>query len=99
VGDLEEPRRLNDYLAIAKSREHAWDIVTARKHEVTKVYAHDAAGTDLLLLGKMEAIVKSGKKAEIQFSGRVVVNETPAGARMKSYQVWADMSPIANAMK
>lgn len=66
---------------------------------MTKVYAHDAAGTDLLLEGKVAATVKNGNVAEVQFCGRVFVVETPKGLRIRNYQVWGDMSPVANAMK
>jgi hypothetical protein len=83
----------------AKSRERAWDVVTARKHNVSKVYAYDDAGRDLLILGVTEATVKNGNEAKVEFCGRIVVGETEKGVRMKLYQVWADMSPVVNAIK
>ncbi len=85
--------------AIARSRERAWDVVTARRHRVIRVYAHDGAGADLLLLGTVAATVQNGSVAEVQFCGRFRVTETERGLRVTHYRVWGDMSPIANAMR
>jgi hypothetical protein len=70
-----------------------------RKHAISKVYAHDAAGMDLLLIGKLWATVNNGNVAEVNFVGQAVLTDTEKGIRFKSYQIWGDTSPIAKAMK
>jgi hypothetical protein len=74
-------------IAISKSREHAWDTIVSRRHNVIKVFASDAEGHDLMLIGKLIAAVKSGKEDEIGFTARIVMEKTNVGLRMKLYEV------------
>lgn len=75
--------------AISKSRERVWDVIASRQHEVIKVYSSDAEGRDLLVIGKLTAGLSSGKKAEVEFAGRIVMEETVDGLRISLYQVWS----------
>jgi hypothetical protein len=86
-GLTEEP------LAIAKSREHAWDVITSRRHDVAKVYASDLKGLDLLLIGELTARVSSGKEAIVGFTARIIMQETANGLRMKRYEAWSVSHP------
>jgi hypothetical protein len=53
------------------------------------VFASDAEGHDLMLIGKLIAAVKSGKEDEIGFTARIVMEKTNVGLRMKLYEVWS----------
>ena len=64
-------------------------MITSRRHEVIKVYASDAEGQDLMLIGKLVAAVGNGKEARIEFTARIVIEKTTIGLRMKLYEVWA----------
>jgi hypothetical protein len=64
-------------------------VVTARRHDISKVYASDAEGTDLLMIGKMDATVPNGNVAEVSFVGRFVTEKTNGGLRVKLYQAWS----------
>lgn len=86
---IESARANEELLAITKSREHAWDVITSRRHEVVKVYASDPEGLDLLLIGKLTAGLGSGKEAEVGFVARIIMQETAKGLRMKRYEVWS----------
>ena len=76
-------------IAISKSRERAWEVIKSRRHEVIKVYASDAEGQDLMLIGKLVAVAGSGKEAEVSFTARIVIEWTISGLRIKLYEVWS----------
>ena len=56
---------------------------------MVKVYASDAEGLDLVLIGKLVAAVKSGKEAEVGFAARIVMEQTIKGLRIKLYEAWS----------
>jgi len=82
--------------AISKSRASAWKTIKSRHHEVIKVYASDAAGSDVLLIGKLTAGLTDGSTTKTEFVARVIVDRTAAAGvgapRMKLYQVWTGPS-------
>ncbi|KAL4940601.1 hypothetical protein BDV06DRAFT_223897 [Aspergillus oleicola] len=88
---------------IRKSREHAWDAVSARHHQVLRVFAADPAGLDLMLIGKVEMTVRrTGKNVSGEFTARFVVE--PEGIyngepRLLSSTVWADSAPLLAALQ
>jgi hypothetical protein len=76
--------------AISKSREHAWDVIESRKHEVLKVYASDAEGRDLVLIGRLTAGKKDGGEVVAGLVARVVVESDGDGKlKMGLYQAAA----------
>ncbi|EXJ79924.1 hypothetical protein A1O3_08209 [Capronia epimyces CBS 606.96] len=87
---------------IAHSRVNAWKTVTSRRHVVKKVFAHDAAGHDLLLLAELEQGFVNGKSLLSPFVVHVVVDadSVKAGSPRFSYmQVYADTAPVIAALK
>lgn len=64
---------------IARSREKAWDAVESQRHEIQKVFVHDArrearTGLDLLLVGVAEIELKSSEHVTREFLVRAVVS-------------------------
>jgi hypothetical protein len=81
---------LTGHLEITKSREHAWDAIDARKHEISKVYASDASGTDLMILGSLTATKKDGTVTTTKLVGRIIFGTDANGQlRFKLYQAQA----------
>lgn len=89
-------------MEIRRSRENAWVDYVSRRHEILRVYAFDAAGLDLLVIGKVEMGLRNRKVVEEEFVARFVVDETTvidqadagAGAsahraRLKFSRVWS----------
>ncbi|KAI1623306.1 hypothetical protein EDD37DRAFT_634328 [Exophiala viscosa] len=93
---------------IRKSREYAWIDYTSRRHEMLRVYAHDALGLDLLVIGRVEMGVRNGRTVNEEFVARFVVDEATLeskspngddGVRLKFSRVWSNMEPIMAAMR
>jgi len=77
-------------LDIAKSREHAWDAIDARQHEISKVYASDSDGTDLMMLGSLTATMKDGTVTNTKLATRVILAKDSEGKlKFKLYQAQA----------
>ncbi|OAL49778.1 hypothetical protein IQ07DRAFT_65254 [Pyrenochaeta sp. DS3sAY3a] len=91
----------NGFDEIAKSRDNAWGAVTSRKHEILRVYVHDATGHELVLLGHMQMVCLNGMNLDLPFSARVVVDDDSKaqGRRLKLMQVFADSAPVAEALE
>ena len=62
------------------------------------MYASDAEGHDLMLIGKLVAAVESGKEAEISFTARIVTERTIVGFRIKLYEVWSVSYDIRSSL-
>ena len=79
---------------IRKSREMAWIDYTSRRHEILRVYTHDAQGFDLLALGRVDLGLRNGSAVQEEFVARFVVDEKTlqdasgeAGVRLKFSRV------------
>jgi len=66
-------------------RDNVWGTVESRKHHITKVYASDGEGRDLLMLGEINSQLKDGSKTTVGFAARLVLDRT-AGVKVKLYQ-------------
>jgi hypothetical protein len=77
-------------IAIYESRLKAWDTVRSRKHTVFKVYTIKKDFSDILVLGKLDSIMKNGKSFEMEFAAQVIFanpeSKTPVTT---SYKIWA----------
>lgn len=72
-------------------RKDAWTDAESRVHTVQKVYASDAEGTDVMLIGKLRICLRKGGEVLQSFVVRVVIDpeSLARGApRMKLYEVW-----------
>lgn len=65
--------------------------MTSRKHKILRVYVHDAAGHELVLLGHVQMACRNGINLDLPFSARVVVDDDAMaqGRRLKYMQVFA----------
>ncbi|KAJ0420290.1 hypothetical protein BJY00DRAFT_313229 [Aspergillus carlsbadensis] len=88
---------------IRNSRKHAWAAVSARRHEVLRVFVADAAGLDFMVLGKVDmTIARSGRTVCGEFTARFVVDEESLRAgepRLAASTVWADRAPLLAALE
>jgi hypothetical protein len=89
--------------AIRKSREKAWDLISARKHVIYEVFAGGTGGRIIMLNGTMYATVRAnGIEVSVPFAGRFIIEEDgatkPTGPRIAVYEAWADQSPLRTAM-
>lgn len=88
------------YAEIRRSRDHAWDHIKTRRHEVAKVFVCNQECDDLMLIGNLKMELKNGNDVEGQFIARVQVEGVDSTApRMKFYTVWADSAPMVIAMQ
>jgi len=90
-------------VAIRKSREKAWDLISARKHVISEVFAGGTGGRTIMLNGIMYATVRANSiEVSIPFAGRFVIEEdgttNPTRPRVAVYEAWADQSPLRTAM-
>ena len=75
---------------ISRSRDHAWDAIKTRHHEVIKVYLCGPDSDDLLLIGKVTMGFRNGKAITEEFAANFVVSGADTQKpRVKLYQVWA----------
>jgi len=82
---------------ILTCRDHVWEGVQSRKHDITKVYASDADGMDIMLLGTLTtvkndgSIAKGGLVARLVFEGNVEDKGGlhGGGVKVKFYQAGA----------
>lgn len=86
-----KPQIVNDlYLtAISESRKSAWDNFTSRQHEVLQIFTYKSDYSEILLIGKLTAVLKNNNTvvtefiAQIQFEGEM--QKQPQGTL---YKVW-----------
>jgi len=65
-----------------------WKAVASRRHEVLKVYANNADGLDLLLIGAVTVQAVDGTPKTHEFVPRAVIHDSGPGApKVKHYQV------------
>ena len=77
-------------IAIRTCRKEAWKIVKARRHEIERVYVHDAKALDLQLVVKVTMTLSNGKDIESEFIARMLLQEQPEGnVKIKLYTVVA----------
>lgn len=77
---------------IKRYREGAWDAVALRRHTISRVYAHDADGTDLLILAVNTTEFKNGRSVTGEFTVRIIVDAESLGRgqpRLRYVRVWA----------
>ncbi|KIW90380.1 uncharacterized protein Z519_09025 [Cladophialophora bantiana CBS 173.52] len=84
-------QRVSGSNAIRNSRKNAWDHIQKRRHHISRVYFRDQGCMDLMLLGELQAELKSGTVVHQEFCARAVAEERSAneGPRLTLYQVWA----------
>ncbi|OCK73199.1 hypothetical protein K432DRAFT_430713 [Lepidopterella palustris CBS 459.81] len=83
-------------------KENDGGVITARRHEIVKAFANDAAGLDLMLLGKAEMDFCTGKTFFGEFVSRMVVDEESFKAQNPKLclsQGWANPMPIIAAVE
>lgn len=77
---------------IKRYRDGAWDTVALRRHTIKRVYAHDADGTDLMILAVNTTGLKDGQSVTGDFTARIIVDQESLSReqpRLKYVQVWA----------
>lgn len=81
---------ISGLLAISGSRKNAWDAIQKRNHHISRVYAQDQAGKDLLLIGDLTAETKRGVTVVTEFCARCLVDEKSSAEspRLALYEVW-----------
>lgn len=87
---------------ISRSRDNAWKTVSSRRHSVFKVFVNDAAGHELVVLGKLNQVMINGKELVLPFTGHLVVDAESHAAgtpRLKHMQAYADTAPVVAALK
>lgn len=70
--------------------------MTARKHQVHHVFAHDDEGHDIMVIGGVEMTLANGNTLHMQFSCRFLVDEASYNAgnpRLALVQVYAVSLP------
>jgi hypothetical protein len=80
------------------SRAAAWTQIASRKHVIQKVYTGsiDEAGGDVVMLGKLDLVLKSGTVLGMEFVARMVVDDAlSAEPKVILYQVWAVWIPFS----
>lgn len=78
---------------IRLSRKDAWTTLKARRHTVLKVYANDADGLDLILIGNLEMETMGGDRIDKQFVSRMVIEQGDSVAKLRQYRI---ISPTAH---
>lgn len=65
----------NSFLEIVRSRDGAWETVTARRHEVLKIYLNEAAGLDLFIIGGLVMTSNDGSQSSHEFVARAQIHD------------------------
>ena len=78
---------------IAKCRSDAWTAVVSRHHEIAKVFASGPQGRDLMLVGRLTAVLKNDPAPRVtEFGARGLIVDADGAQRkilrFKSYQAW-----------
>ena len=83
---------------IKTSRKDAWKTISTRRHTVLKVYANNANGLDLIVIGMLAMVTTEGDHMNNQFVARVLIEQRGSTARIRQYRVIVpaaqDKSPI-----
>ena len=78
--------------AISHSRDHAWDKIAGRRHNIFKVFVNDKEGHDLFLLGKVRMDLRNGKNVDSDFTAHILVDaesHASGSPRISLMQVFA----------
>ena len=75
---------------IATSTLGPWAGLASRERKVSKVYACNDVGDDLLLFGEVDWVFKSGGSAHAGFAARALIDleVKDGGPRLKLFQWW-----------
>jgi hypothetical protein len=79
-------------LEIKRYRDGAWEAIASRRHTISLVYAHDAKGTDLMLVAVNTTGLKNGRTVTGEFTARIIVDQHSLDRgqpRLRYVQVWA----------
>ncbi|KAH7131832.1 hypothetical protein B0J11DRAFT_612041 [Dendryphion nanum] len=80
---------------ISKSREGAWKTVHSRTHRITKVFANDEAGSDLVLLGTVKMVSNDRTEKIMPFMAHITIdtsNTGPSASRMSYMEIFISPS-------
>lgn len=75
-------------LEIERSRDGAWETVTARRHEVLKIYLNETAGLDLFIIGSLGMTSNDGSQSSHEFVARAQIHGHESNnPRINQYRV------------
>lgn len=100
-GEIKASKSCRGTEEIKRYRDGAWDTVALRRHTIKRVYAHDADGTDLMILAVNTTGLKDGQSVTGDFTARIIVDQESLSReqpRLKYVQVWADPTALRKAM-
>jgi hypothetical protein len=76
-------------LAIAESRQAAWDTITSRRHEILRVFAGKSNYSELILIKKLIAGLKNRNEVVIEFIAQIELEgDTSKDPKGTLYKVW-----------
>jgi len=79
---------------IAQRKKESWVPLKATRHHLTGTYHKD--DRDFMLIGTVDIDLKNGKTVQLEWSGRMYLTED---RKISFYQVYADSSPVEQALK
>ncbi|KAK1761941.1 hypothetical protein QBC33DRAFT_502148 [Phialemonium atrogriseum] len=77
---------------ISASRDKAWVVVNSRQHSISRVFAGDDKGLELVLLGAVKTGFKNGQVLDSPFACHITVDASSAKSgdpRLKFMEVFA----------
>ncbi|OQV02895.1 hypothetical protein CLAIMM_08011 [Cladophialophora immunda] len=84
---------------ISRCRDNAWGEITARYHQICKVFVSDKECRDLFLLGAVKMGFANGKVVEADFSAHIVVDAQSAAAGRPRLELMHVFAGSVNAGK
>lgn len=82
-------------------RDHAWDHIEDRKHEIFNVYTAKPDYSDIMVLGLLTGSFRNGKIVSEEYIARITFDPATLATEPKShyYKVWTDSVPWTAALR
>lgn len=66
-----------------------WSAVQSRSHIVSSVYPFSSEGSELMLHGTVDYVMKEGgEKKRVEWAARMIFKEGEEGKKIQYYRVW-----------
>ncbi|RFU34768.1 hypothetical protein B7463_g1517, partial [Scytalidium lignicola] len=75
---------------ILNLRKGMWVAIQSRLHTPIKIFPFGADSTEFMLYGTVDYTFKDGRKAEVEWAGRVNMTKEDGDWKMSFYQVYLD---------
>jgi hypothetical protein len=65
-----------------------WEVITSRSHRPIQVFPFGSPSREVMLFGTVDYVTKDSQKSTVEWSGRIVFENSAGPVKMEFYQVY-----------